>query len=48
MMLLRNRRPDAETAVCFPDFGTYGSLIERTAASFALLGFGVYLVSEAV
>ena len=47
MMLLRDRRPDAEIAACFPDFGTYRSLIKRTTASFALLGFGVYLVSEA-
>lgn len=47
MMLLRDRRPDAEIAVCFPDFATYRSLIKRTAGSFALLGFGVYLVSKA-
>ena len=45
-MLLRERRPDAEIAGCFPDFGTYRSLIKRTAALFALLGFGVYCVSE--
>lgn len=46
MMLLRNRRPDAEIALCFPDFPTYRSLVERTALSFELLGFGVYLVAE--
>jgi hypothetical protein len=46
MMLLRHRRPDAEIAICFPDFLTYRSLVERTRGSFALLGFGVYFVSE--
>jgi hypothetical protein len=46
MMLLRHRRPDAEIAICFPRFGTYESLLERTKLSFDLLGFGVYLVAE--
>jgi hypothetical protein len=46
MMLLRNRRPDAEIAICFPNFKTYESLIARTHLSFELLGSGVYLVSE--
>ncbi len=46
MMLLRNRRPDAEIAICFPRFKTYESLLERTRLSFELLGFGVYLVAE--
>ncbi len=46
MMLLRHRRPDAEIAICFPDFQTYRSLVERTALSFELLGFGVYFVRE--
>lgn len=44
MMLLRHRRPDAEIAICFPDFQTYRSLAERTRLSFELLGFGVYFV----
>lgn len=46
MMLLRQRRPDAEIAICFPRFKTYKSLLERTRLSFELLGFGVYLVAE--
>lgn len=46
MMLLRDRRPDAEIAICFPRFTTYENLVKRTALSFALLGFGVYFVNE--
>lgn len=46
MMLLRDRRPDAEIAICFPDFQTYRTLVERTEVSFGLLGFGVYFVAE--
>lgn len=46
MMLLRDRRPDAEIAICFPDFPTYRTLVARTKVSFGLLGFGVYLVAE--
>ena len=46
MMLLRHRRADAEIAICFPEFKTYHSLVERTRLSFELLGFGVYFVSE--
>jgi hypothetical protein len=46
MMLLRSKRPDAEIAICFPDFPTYRALASKTAVSFQLLGFGVYFVSE--
>lgn len=46
MMLLRHRRPDAEVAICLPDFQTYQSLVDRTRRSFVLLGFGVYLVAQ--
>lgn len=46
MMLLRDKRPDAELAVCFPRFTTYAKLVQRTEVSFGLLGFGVYLVNE--
>lgn len=46
MMLLRQKRPDAEIAICLPDFPTYRSLVNRTARSFQLLGFGVYFVPE--
>ncbi len=46
MMLLRDKRPDAEIAIAFPRFTTYENLVERTKASFSLLGFGVYFVNE--
>ena len=46
MMLLRHKRVDAEIAICFPDFPTYRSLVQRTTVSFGLLGFGVYFVAE--
>ncbi len=46
MMLLRDRRPDAEIAISFPRFPTYENLVARTQVSFDLLGFGVYLVGE--
>jgi hypothetical protein len=46
VMLLRHKRPDAEIAICLPDFATYRSLLSRTALSFRLLGIGVYLVPE--
>ena len=46
MMLLRDKRPDAEIAIAFPRFTTYENLVERTKMSFGLLGFGVYLVNE--
>ena len=46
LILLRDRRPDAEIAVCFPAFTTYESLVKRTRHFFELLGFGVYLVGE--
>lgn len=46
MMLLRDKRPDAEIAICFPRFTTYENLVDRTQVSFGLLGFGVYFVSE--
>lgn len=46
MMMLRHKRPDAEIAICFPRFKTYESLVERTAVSFRLLGFGVYFVRQ--
>jgi len=45
MMLLLDRRPDAEIAIAFADFPTYRNLISRTRFSFGLLGFGVYLVA---
>lgn len=46
MMLLRDKRADAEIAICFPRFTTYENLLTRTQVSFGLLGFGVYLVNE--
>lgn len=46
MMLLRDKRPDAEIAIAFPRFPTYENLVRRTTVSFGLLGFGVYLVKE--
>lgn len=46
MMLLRDRRPNAEIALAFPRFGTYGNLVARTHVSLGRLGFGVYLVDE--
>jgi len=46
MMLLRDKRPDAEIAIAFPKFTTYENLVRRTSVSFGLLGFGVYFVSE--
>jgi hypothetical protein len=46
MMLLRDRRPDAEIALAFPRFGTYENLVARTHLSFGMLGFGVYFVDE--
>lgn len=46
MMLLRDKRPDAEIAIAFPRFPTYENLIERTKVSVGLLGFGVYFVNE--
>jgi len=45
MMLLRDKRPDAEIAICFPRFTTYENLVHRTEVSFGLLGFGVYFVN---
>jgi hypothetical protein len=46
MMLLRDKRPDAEIAIAFPRFKTYEHLVQRTMVSFGLLGFGVYFVNE--
>jgi hypothetical protein len=46
LMLLRDKRPDAEIALCFPRFATYENLVRRTEVSFGLLGFGVYFVNE--
>jgi hypothetical protein len=46
MMLLRDKRPDAEIAICFPRFKTYENLVQRTTVSFGLLSFGVYFVNE--
>lgn len=46
MMLLRDKRPDAEIAITFPRFTTYEGLVQRTTVSFGLLGFGIYLVDE--
>ena len=46
MMLLRDKRPDAEIAIAFPRFKTYENLVERTKVSFGRLGFGVYFVNE--
>ena len=46
MMLMRDKRPDAEIAIAFPDYPTYRKLIQRTRWSFNLLGFGVYFVTE--
>ncbi len=46
MMLLRDKRPDAEIAIACPRFTTYENLVQRTMVSFGLLGFGVYFVNE--
>lgn len=46
MMLLRDKRLDAEIAICFPRFVTYENLVRRCQMSFDLLGFGVYFVNE--
>lgn len=46
MMLLRDKRADAEIAIAFPRFTTYENLVRRTRVSFGLLGFGVYFVNE--
>jgi hypothetical protein len=43
MMLLRDKRPDAEIAICFPAFKTYENLVARTQFSLGLLGFGVFV-----
>lgn len=45
MMLMRDKRPDAEIAIALPDYETYRRLADRTSVSFSLLGFGVYLIS---
>ena len=46
MMLMRDKRPDAEIAIALPDYETYRRLVDRTSTSFSLLGFGVYFISE--
>ena len=46
MMLLRDKRPDAEIAIALPRYTTYENLVQRTKMSFGLLDFGVYLVSQ--
>jgi len=46
MMLLRHKRPDAEIALCFPDFATYRRLAAGTRTCFDLLGFGIYFVAQ--
>jgi hypothetical protein len=46
MMRLRHKRPDAEIALCFPDFQTYRALASQTRRSFELLGFGIYFVAK--
>lgn len=46
MMLLRDKRPDAEIALGLPRFLTYERLLTRTRGSFEMLGFGAYLVDE--
>lgn len=46
IMRLREKRPAAEVALCFPDFPTYRKLIDSTRSSLDLLGVGVYLVFE--
>jgi Holliday junction resolvase-like predicted endonuclease len=43
-MLLRHEHPGANVALCFPEFATYRSLIDRTADSLSELGLGLYLV----
>jgi len=45
-MMLRDKRPDAEIALCFPDFQTYRALAARTRLSFERLGFGVYFIAK--
>ncbi len=46
IMRLRHKRPDAEIALCFPDFRTYRSLAAQTRRCFDLLGFGIYFVGK--
>lgn len=46
MMLLRHKRADAEIAIALPAFDTFRRLVDRTASSFHLLGFGVYLIYD--
>jgi hypothetical protein len=45
-MRLREKRPAANVALCFPDFPTYRKLIEGTRSSLKMLGVGLYLVSK--
>jgi hypothetical protein len=44
VLLLRDKAPSAEVALCFADFPTYRKLLERTRRSLGILGIGVYLV----
>jgi hypothetical protein len=46
IMLLRHKYPDAEVAVCLPEFSTYHKLAVRTRGSFERLGFGIYFVAK--
>lgn len=45
-LLLRGDQPEARVALAFPDFETYRSLAERTAAPLKAAGLEVWLVEE--
>jgi hypothetical protein len=45
-MLLRHKRPEAEIALCFPDFKTFRGLAAGTRACLEELRFGTYFVSK--
>lgn len=46
VMLLRQQHPNSLVAMCFADFPTFRSLIQRTDDSLISLGVGVYLVRD--
>lgn len=45
MMRLREKHPDKEIALCFPDFPTYRRLVENTRSSLKILAVAVYLAT---
>ncbi len=46
MMTMRSKEPQAEIALCFPEFPTYSRLLGRSDGSLELLGVGYYSVHE--